>query len=477
LGYYDVEGRLHYAGGVGSGFDAGELQALRQRFDAMGAPPPVGLLVSGDPIDHSVNWVRPEVVIEVQFTAWSGAGRVRHAVYLGVREDKAARDVVREVADPEAERVEFKRVRGRGVVVSGRRDFRAAVPPLSSTREWSPPAPGQHASRIIIARPPKKASAIVGGVELSHADRQLWPGITKQDLAEYWQAVAERALRGIAHRPLSILRCPDGIQGKEQFFQKNGHGIMPAAVREGSAGGQPYLAIDDADGLISMAQMSAIELHTWGAAEREPTKPDRLVFDLDPGEGVPWAEVVKAAHDVRDRLAQLHLTSFCRTTGGKGLHIVVPLMPEADWSLAKPFCRAFAETMGQEEPNRFLAHLKIADRRGKILVDWLRNGLGATAVASFSPRARPGATVATPVSWKEVTPKLNPSGHTILTLPKRLVSSKTDPWEGFEDIEQRLPDLAPKRMSAAPPPNALGAASASSGRRSRIVVASKPKPR
>ena len=399
VGYYDPDGRLHYAGGVGTGFDDKELRALRKRLDGMQTAPPPRLLVSGDPIDTAVTWVRPEIVVEVQFTGWSGAGRVRHPVYLGIREDKPAQAVVRDAADPAAERAEFKPRRGSQTVVS-RKGWHGAVPPLRQPPERKTPARAVASGNVVVARAPKKATVEVGGIALSNADRQLWPGITKQDLAEYWQAIAETALPGIAHRPLSILRCPEGINGREQFFQKNGHGIMPAAIREGSTSRQPYLAIDSVEGLISMAQMSAIELHAWGANETDPSRPDQLVFDLDPGDGVPWPEVVKAAHDVRDRLRRLGLTSFCRTTGGKGLHVVVPLRPEADWGLAKPFCRAFAESMAQEEPDRFLAHLKIADRRGRILVDWLRNGLGATAIASFSPRARPGATVATPVGCR-----------------------------------------------------------------------------
>ena len=205
-----------------------------------------------------------------------------------------------------------------------------------------------------------------------------------------------------------MLRCPEGITG-ETFFQKNGHGHLPPAIREGRSGTQPFLAIDDLDGLYAMTQMSAIELHPWGAPETDPTRPDHLVFDLDPGERVPFAEVVAAAHDVRGRLEKLGLAAFCRTTGGKGLHVVVPLLPGAGWDLAKPFCRAFAETMAADHPDRYVAHLKIADRAGKVLVDWLRNGLGATAVASFCPRARPGAGVATPLAWSEVTAKLDPA--------------------------------------------------------------------
>jgi bifunctional non-homologous end joining protein LigD len=180
LGYYDPEGKLHYAGAFGSGFDEQELQALRQRLDALAAPPPEGMLVSGDPIDRSINWVRPELVTEVRFTDWSGSGRVRHAVYLGLREDKAASDVVREIADPGAARVEFKRPRVNTRVVGGPKRSPAAVPPLRAGSELPPPGPSSQLSNVVVARPPRKASVAVGGVELSHPDRQLWPGITKQ---------------------------------------------------------------------------------------------------------------------------------------------------------------------------------------------------------------------------------------------------------------------------------------------------------
>jgi bifunctional non-homologous end joining protein LigD len=284
---------------------------------------------------------------------------------------------------------------------------------------------------------------MIGNVTLTHPDRELWPGITKRDLAEYWQAVAGAALPGIAGRPLAIVRCPDGIDG-ERFFQKHGHGHMPPQIRQGEAGGQPYLAIDGADGLLALAQMSAIELHPWGAAEADPLHPDRIVFDLDPGDGVPFAEVVKAAHEVRDRLEALGLVTFCRTTGGKGLHVVAPLTPKAGWDQVKPFCRDFAETISQEHPDRYLSTVKKADRKGRILVDWLRNGLGATAVSSFCPRARPGATVATPLSWDEVGAKLDPSAFTLQSVPRRLQRLKKDPWAGFADVAQELPTAESK---------------------------------
>jgi bifunctional non-homologous end joining protein LigD len=249
---------------------------------------------------------------------------------------------------------------------------------------------------------------------------------------------------------------------------------MPAAIHEGSAAKSPYLAIGDVEGLIAMAQMSAIELHPWGASEADPLHPDWLVFDLDPGEGVPWAQVVKAAHEVRDWLRRLKLESFCRTTGGKGLHVVVPLEPKADWDQAKNFCRAFAETITQAFPDRYLAHLKIADRRGKIAVDWLRNGLGATAIASYCPRARPDAPVATPLAWDEVSTRLKPSRFTVRTIPDRVAKLRADPWQGFVALKQHLPDLLPQHRTAERPASKNRQ---KSGKHPVIVYAAKPKPR
>ncbi len=336
---------------------------------------------------------------------------------------------------------------------------------------------------IIVIRSSAKAQVAILDVELTHPDRELWPGISKRELATYWLSVAELALPGLVKRPLSIVRCPDGIAGKQHFFQKSGHGHLPAQIREGHAGGQPgaaqpYLAIDDVRGLMALTQISAIELHPWGAAEADPLKPDQIVFDLDPGEGVKFEQVVAAALEVKERLAKLKLASFCRTTGGKGLHVVVPLRPLAGWDVVKPFCRAFAETMAQDAPDRFLAHLKIADRKGRILVDWLRNGLGATAVSSYCPRARLGAGVATPIDWAEVKPNLDPAAFTIFTVPGRIKKLKRNPWSGWAAVDQALPSLqagqaATKRLPVKKPAD-LGVSSPAGN--ARIVVAQKPKP-
>lgn len=433
LGYYDQQHRLNYAGGVGTGFSEDELATLRDKLDARAADPPRGLLMAGDPLDKSIHWVRPELVAEVQFVSWSGSGRVRQAVYLGLREDKSADEVVRDLANPEAERKPVNPVQPAGQ----RPGPGITVAPKPRARHS---AAAKITSAIVTARKPKARGVSLEGVTLTHPDREEWPGITKQQLAEYWQAVAEHALPGIAHRPLAIVRCPEGIGG-EHFFQKHGHNSMPDGIREGEAAGSPYLAIDDVRGLVAMAQINAIELHCWGATEADPLHPDRMVFDLDPGEGVAFAEVVHAASDVRDRLQQFGLKSFCRTTGGKGLHVVVPIVPESGWDKVRMFCRGLAEMLSEEQPDRFLDTVKKLDRRGRILIDWLRNGLGATAVASFCPRARPGAMVATPLGWDEATRKLDPSVFTLRSVPERLARQRADPWEGFFRLRQHLPDF------------------------------------
>ena len=304
LGYYDPRGRLHYAGGVGSGFSEDELTILRKRLAGVASDAPKSLLVAGDPLPKDISWVRPDLVAEVQFTSWSGSGRVRHAVYLGLREDKPASEVVREPADPEVERKMVNPRQASGDASATKRGQVVAVPPRRKGQQYA--AESKQSSNIVTARAPKQRGATVGGVTLTHPDRALWPGITKLDLAEYWQAIAGHALPGLVQRPLAIVRCPEGIGG-EHFFQKHGHGALPAAIRQGEAAGSPYLAIDDADGLIAMAQISAIELHVWGATEADPLHPDLIVFDLDPGEGVAFSDVVKAAIEVRDQLRRLAL--------------------------------------------------------------------------------------------------------------------------------------------------------------------------
>jgi len=436
VGYRDPEGALQYVGGVGTGFTEKELAALRRRLDALASDPPTGMVYAGEPPDSQIIWVKPELVAEAQFIGWSGSGRIRHATYLGLREDKSPDEVVMPVADPEAKRVEFGPRRSRSAIVKTAPSARKAKPAKA-------PARSATATRIVAAPKPRDAEG-ASDVHLTHADRELWPGITKRDLAEYWLAVAEHALPEIAHRPLALVRCPEGIDG-ERFFQKHAKPGFPKEIRAGHVGSAPYLVVDDVAGLLACAQVSAIELHAWGSHEADAEHPDRVVFDLDPGEDVAFAEVVRTAHEVRERLKAVGLASFCRTTGGKGLHIVAPVRPRADWDTTRAWCRAFAEAMAADHPDKFVSRLPKVERQGKILVDWLRNGLGSTAVASFSPRARPGATVATRLAWREVTETLDPAIFTLGTVPQRLKKQRTDPWKGFDELDQTLPESTTKR--------------------------------
>ncbi len=424
LGYHDAAGALHYAGGVGTGFADRVLVELRAKLDPLAADRPKGLQWRGERPDRAINWVRPELVCEVQYLTWTGDGRVRHATFLGLRDDKAADDVVREPPGAPAH-----------------------DPPPDPAPDHAPdhalgqvpdPAPKRR-SAVTVARPPAKAEDGAFGVRLTHPEKQLWPGISKRDLAEYWQAVAAHALPEIARRPLALVRCPDGIE-HEHFFQKHASIGFSKHLRANSADGAPYIALDDASGLMAAAQMAAIELHAWGSIEPDTLHPDRLVFDLDPGEGVGVAELVTAAKEVRDRLQRLGLGAFCRTSGGKGLHVVAPLAPCAGWDEARAWSRAFAELMVADQPDRYVAAVKKSIRTGKILVDWLRNGLGSTAIASFSPRARPGAGVATRLAWREVTARLDPAQFTVRTVPGRLARQKADPWADFAAAARPLPE-------------------------------------
>ncbi len=291
------------------------------------------------------------------------------------------------------------------------------------------------------------AAAELHPVTLTHPDRELWPGVTKRDLATYWHEVAPIALPGIAARPLALVRCPEGI-GAERFFQKHAGRGTPEQIRAGVAAGQPYLAIDDESGLIACAQVAAIELHTWGATEADPERPDRIVFDLDPGEDVPFPEVAAAAQEVRERLDEVGLASFCRTSGGKGLHVVAPLRPRATWDAVKPWCHEFALALERDAPDRYVSKVAKVLRRKRILIDWLRNGLGATAIASYSPRARPNAPVATPLAWREVAKRLDPAAYTLDSLKRRLARLRRDPWEGFSQAARPLPARAPTRSAS-----------------------------
>jgi bifunctional non-homologous end joining protein LigD len=284
----------------------------------------------------------------------------------------------------------------------------------------------------------------LAGVRLTSPDKVLYPeqGITKRDLAEYAIAVADWMLPHVARRPITLVRCPTGRQ-KKCFYQRHAGSGVPSELSEVEISGfeesGAYLYITDVKGLVALVQMGVLEIHPWNARADRPERPDRVVFDLDPGEGLAFEDVVAGAHEVRARLSDLGLVSFAKTTGGKGLHVVVPIERRHEWPDVKRFARSLAEAIAADAPTRYLTRISIAERRGRIFIDYLRNDPTSTAVAPYSTRSRVNAPVATPVTWDEVTPALDPARFTIRTVPERLRGLNADPWGDIDRIRQRLP--------------------------------------
>lgn len=283
---------------------------------------------------------------------------------------------------------------------------------------------------------------IVAGVRLSSPAKVLYPdqGITKAELADYYVAVADWMLPHVAFRPVTMVRCPTGSE-KKCFFQRHAaSGVLPQ-LREIAVPGfdEPYLYIEDVSGLVAMVQMGTLEIHPWGVRIERPDRPDRIIFDLDPAEGLDFADVVRAALEVRERLEVLGLQSFVKTTGGKGLHVVLPIEPVHPWPDAKAFAKRFSEAMAADSPDRYLTRSAKAERVGRIFIDYLRNDPTSTAVGPYSTRSRPGAPVATPLAWAEVGENLDPSRFTVATVPGRLAALRRDPWAEIDAIRQRLP--------------------------------------
>lgn len=281
----------------------------------------------------------------------------------------------------------------------------------------------------------------VEGVRLTSPDKILYPeqGITKGELAEYYLAIAPRMLPHVTRRPVTMVRCPVGHE-KKCFYQRHaGSGVL-AQLREVTVPGfeEPYLYIEDAAGLVAMVQMGTLEIHPWGVTLDVLDRPDRVIFDLDPDESLTFADVIAAAREVRQRLADLGLVSFVKTTGGKGLHVVLPIEPVTPWPEVKRFAKDLSAGMAADAPTRFLTKMSKAERAGRIFIDYLRNDPTSTAVAPYSTRSRPGAPVAMPVKWDELGPGLDPKAFTIKTAPER-VGKLHDPWAGIGEVRQRLP--------------------------------------
>ncbi|MBC7994538.1 MAG: DNA ligase D [Rhizobacter sp.] len=402
LGVHDDQGALRYAGNVGTGFDQKTLTRLRAQLDEIevgasafaDAPARVG---TGKPAKP--HWVKPKLIAEVSFAQWTRGGHVRHAVFHGLRSDKPAERITKEVA----------------------KKLTAKPPAQADTKP--------------IATLPQK-------FRITHPERVIdaSTGITKGQLVEFYAAVAPLMLSHLKSRPVSLLRAPEGVGG-EQFFQKHAEGRALANVdtlsRDLYPSHAPLLAISDALGLLSSAQMNVIEFHTWNATTRAMDRPDLMVFDLDPGEGVGWPQVQEGTQLLKGFLDELGLKSFLKTSGGKGLHLVVPLTPKYDWDTVKAFSQAIVAHMAQVIPQRFVAKSGPKNRVGKIFIDYLRNGLGATTVCAWSARARPGMGVSVPIAWDELAGLKSAAQWTVSHIADRL-STGNAPWDGYTAARQSL---------------------------------------
>jgi bifunctional non-homologous end joining protein LigD len=420
------DGHLAFVGMVGTGFGRDKVKTIMPALKAASSDESPFGGKNAPRKTRDVHWLKPELVAEIEFAGWTGDGNVRQAAFKGLRQDKDAHKV------------------------------RAEMPAMTRVAQPAAAKTAVKSKKVTAARakPADKKANEVMGVVISHPDKAMWPdagdgeAVTKLDLAHYFEAVGEWMIGHLKGRPCSIVRAPDGIKG-QQFFQRHGMQGTSKLFRLVKVSGdrKPYLQIDHVEGLAAVAQLGGLELHPWNCAPDEYDVPGRLVFDLDPDPDVKFADVIEAAKAMRAYLSDLGMESFCKTTGGKGLHVVVPLLDGAkdkvSWKEAKAFAQGVCQLMASEDPDRYLINMSKAKRKGKIFLDYLRNDRMSTAVAVLSPRARSGATVSMPLTWAQVKGDLDPKRFTVRTVPSLL--AKTKAWQGYDDAASSI-KTAMKRL-------------------------------
>lgn len=438
LGYYQ-DGQLVYAGRTGTGFNQKTHKLLRDRLEKLRQPKTAFHNPPAEAKKDAV-WVKPEMVVEVRFSTWTKDHLVRQAAFLGLREDKKPGEVVRE----QATHVPKSARRGRGQepseIAPAKLSANSAAHSAASATAATKSAVSSSAHNVAH----RKGAAEVAGVRLTHPEKILdeQSRLTKRQLAEYYAAIADHLLPHIAHRPLSIVRCPEG-SGKPCFFQKHIGMGMPAGVDSvpvaQKKGGPPedYLTVSKVEGLVGLGQMGVLEIHPWGSRNETLETPDRLIIDLDPDPAISWERLVASAIEVRDLMKNLGLETFVKSTGGKGIHVVAPVRPEHEWPAIKEFAHNFVLMMERSNPKLYLTKMTKSARTGRIYLDYLRNERGATAVAPYSPRNRAGVRVAVPLTWSELR-RTDPKQFSVANFDDWKSRLKRDPWLEMDQLKQSL---------------------------------------
>ena len=420
LGTFEDD-KLVFAGKVGTGFNQRDIAKLARLFKPLEQTSSPFVSVPAAERKGAV-WLQPKLVCAVNYAEWTRDGRLRHPSFQGLREDKPARDVHHDSAQGEE----------------------AAMAQPSPAKK----APAKRAAK---KQTLDTGDPVFDGVKLSNPDRVLYPenGLTKLDLARYYETVAPCMLPYVKNRPISLVRCPQG-HTEECFFQRHAMKGMSKTIKEvfipGGETKKKYLYVDGADGLFGLVQIGVLEIHDWGVKLPKVSEPDHIIFDLDPDEGLDFETLKAAAVEVRDFLDALGFKTFLKATGGKGLHVVAPITPKLGWDEVKGFCKAVADALVAVRPDRYTANMAKKVRKGKIFVDYLRNQRGGTAICNYSTRARDGAPVACPLRWDELKALKSGAPYTVKTLPARLKSLKSDPWEGYFQTRQAITVKARKAL-------------------------------